>query len=68
MKVDIVMSGGGLAERLTLAEWFWRLLRLWGLPTAFDPKGYTVEGHIDERMNNLSDRGIQVNIVVKGGK
>ena len=68
MKVTIQLSGGGLAEMLTLAEWLWRNLRLWGLPATFDPHGYKVEGRIDERMINLSERHIAVDIIVHQGK
>lgn len=64
MKVSIDLSGGGLAEKLTLAEWLERNLRLWGLQTRFDTEGYTVDGAIDERMNNLSERRISVEITV----
>lgn len=67
MKISLDLSGGGLAEMVSLADFLERNLRLWGLKTKYHME-YTVEGHVDERMENLAQRGVEVEISVFNSK
>ncbi len=64
MRITIDIVGGGLAEKVTVADLLERNLRMWGLRTTLNKNEYRVDGFIDERMENLSARGIEVEINV----
>lgn len=63
MKISLDLSGGGLAEMVSLADFLERNLRMWGLKTKYN-REYTVEGHVDEHMENLAQREVEVEISV----